>query len=107
MIPAAAAVFAARRAITEHDGAVATVGRINPIPGGTNVIASAVQLWLDVRHESGTVTAAIVDSIVARGPGRGVGGGLHRDGATRVDGGPGRPSTRDSAFNCPNCLPRR
>ena len=65
MIPAAAAVFAARRAITEHDGAVATVGRINPIPGGTNVIASAVQLWLDVRHESGTVTAAIVDSVVA------------------------------------------
>ena len=64
MIPAAAAVFAARRAITEHDGAVATVGRINPIPGGTNVIASAVQLWLDVRHESATVTAAIVDSIV-------------------------------------------
>jgi N-carbamoyl-L-amino-acid hydrolase len=64
MIPAAAAVFAARRAITEHDGAVATVGRINPIPGGTNVIASAVQLWLDVRHESGTVTAAIVDSVV-------------------------------------------
>ena len=64
MIPAAAAVFAARRAITEHEGAVATVGRINPIPGGTNVIASAVQLWLDVRHESGTVTAAIVDSIV-------------------------------------------
>ena len=64
MIPAAAAVFAARRAITEHDGAVATVGRINPIPGGTTVIASAVQLWLDVRHESATVTAAIVDSIV-------------------------------------------
>jgi len=65
MIPAAAAVFAARRAITEHEGAVATIGRINPIPGGTNVIASAVQLWLDVRHESGTVTAAIVDSIVS------------------------------------------
>jgi len=65
MIPAAAAVFAARRAIVEHNGAVATVGRINPIPGGTNVIASAVQLWLDVRHESPIVTADMVDSIVA------------------------------------------
>jgi beta-ureidopropionase / N-carbamoyl-L-amino-acid hydrolase len=65
MIPAAAAVFAARRAMSEHDGAVATVGRVHPIPGGTNVIASAVQLWLDVRHESSTRTAAIVDAIVA------------------------------------------
>ena len=65
MIPAAGAVFAARRAIVEHEGAVATVGRINPVPGGTNVIASAVQLWLDVRHESAVVTAGIVDSIVA------------------------------------------
>ena len=65
MIPAAAAVFAARRAITEFDGAVATIGRITPIPGGTNVIASVVQLWLDVRHESVVTTAAIVDSIVA------------------------------------------
>ncbi len=65
MIPAAAAVFAARRAITEYDGAVATVGRINPIPGGTNVIASAVQLWLDVRHESASTTATIVDAIAA------------------------------------------
>lgn len=65
MIPAAAAVLAARRAMAEYDGAVATIGRINPIPGGTNVIASAVQLWLDVRHESSSVTAAIVDKIVA------------------------------------------
>jgi len=65
MVPAAAAVLAARRAMSEYDGAVATIGRINPIPGGTNVIASSVQLWLDVRHESASVTAAIVDSIVA------------------------------------------
>ena len=36
----------------EHDGAVATVGRISPIPGGTNVIASRVELWLDVRHDT-------------------------------------------------------
>jgi N-carbamoyl-L-amino-acid hydrolase len=65
MIPAAAAVLAARRVITEFPGAVATIGRITPIPGGTNVIASSVQLWLDVRHDSATVTANIVDTIVA------------------------------------------
>ena len=65
MIPAAAAVLAARRATIEFDGAVATVGRINPVPGGTNVIASSVQVWLDVRHESTAITAAIVDAIVA------------------------------------------
>jgi len=65
MIPAAAAVLAARRVLSGHDGAVATVGRISPVPGGTNVIASAVALWLDVRHTEATVTAAIVDAIVA------------------------------------------
>jgi len=65
MIPAAAAVLAARRALVSHDGAVATVGRISPVPGGTNVIASAVSLWLDVRHTDASVTAAIVDAIVA------------------------------------------
>ncbi len=65
MIPAAAAVLAARRATLEHDGAVATVGRINPIPGGTNVIASAVALWLDVRDRSATVTAGIVDAVAS------------------------------------------
>ena len=47
------------------DGAVATVGRLTPVPGGTNVIASAVSLWLDVRHTDSTVTAAVVDAIVA------------------------------------------
>lgn len=65
MIPAAAAILAARRATLEHDGAVATVGRISPIPGGTNVIASTVAVWLDVRHRSATVTAGIVDAIAA------------------------------------------
>ncbi len=65
MIPAAAAVLAARRATLEHAGALATVGRIAPTPGGTNVIASAVALWLDVRHRSSTVTAGIVDAIAS------------------------------------------
>ena len=65
MIPAAAGVLAARREIGNFPGSVATVGRIQPIPGGTNVIASSVQFWLDARHESPVVTAMLVDAIAA------------------------------------------
>ena len=65
MIPAAAAILAARRALSRHDGAVATIGRLEPVPGGTNVIASSVDAWMDVRHGSAAETAALVDEIVA------------------------------------------
>ncbi len=65
MIPAAAAILAARRALGGHQGAVATIGRLQPVPGGTNVIASSVDAWLDVRHGSAADTAALVDEIVA------------------------------------------
>ncbi len=64
MIPAAAAVLAVRRLAAECDGAVATVGRLVPIPGGTNVIASSVQLWLDVRYGTTADTATLVDAMV-------------------------------------------
>ncbi len=65
MLPAAAAVLAARRAIGHHAGAVATIGRLQPTPGGTNVIASSVDAWLDVRHADAVATATVVDEIVA------------------------------------------
>lgn len=65
MLPAAAAVLAARRILGLHDGAVATIGRLQPNPGGTNVIASSVDAWLDARHGSAADTAALVDEIVA------------------------------------------
>ena len=65
MIPAAAAVLAARRVLSDHPGAVATVGRVRPIPGGTNVIASSVDVWVDARNGSAEDTAAVVDDIVA------------------------------------------
>ncbi len=65
MLPAAAAVLAARRVLAGHDGAVATVGRLQPTPGGTNVIASSVDVWLDVRDGTATDTAALVDEILA------------------------------------------
>ncbi len=66
MVVAAQAVLAAREVARGHDGAVATVGRMVPNPGGTNVIASSVSLWLDARYGAVGDTAAVVDSIVAR-----------------------------------------
>lgn len=65
MIPAAATVLAARTAMSRHPGAVATVGRIQPNPGGTNVIASSVDVWLDARFGTATQSAEVVDEIVA------------------------------------------
>lgn len=41
----------------------ATVGRLTPTPGGTNVIASRIDLWVDVRHPDDEVTAALVAQI--------------------------------------------
>jgi N-carbamoyl-L-amino-acid hydrolase len=49
MLPAAALISAARRVASAAGDARATVGRLIPTPGGTNVIASTVDLWLDAR----------------------------------------------------------
>lgn len=65
MVAAAGIVQAVRECALRHPGARATVGRLVPVPGGTNVIASAVHLWLDVRHPDDTVTAAVVEGIHA------------------------------------------
>jgi N-carbamoyl-L-amino-acid hydrolase len=62
MLPAAAAVLAARAAVVGRPASRATVGRLTPIPGGTNVIASSVDFWLDAR---GPDTAAVIDDITA------------------------------------------
>lgn len=63
MIPASRTVLDVRRIAHAHPGARATVGRMVPTPGGTNVIASRVDLWLDVRHPDDAVTARIVYEI--------------------------------------------
>ena len=47
--------------VSQH--ARATVGRLEPVPGGTNVIASRVDVWLDVRHPDDAVTAMLVEKI--------------------------------------------
>lgn len=41
----------------------ATVGRLEPVPGGTNVIASQVRFWIDIRHPDDLVTAALVSEV--------------------------------------------
>ncbi|WP_432536181.1 allantoate amidohydrolase [Kineococcus arenarius] len=66
VVAAAAAVLAVRDVARQHDGARATVGRIVPVPGGTNVIAGRVDAWLDVRHPDDDVTAAVVTEITRR-----------------------------------------
>lgn len=66
MVVAAHTILAARAVAVESDGAVATVGRLEPVPGGTNVIASRVNLWLDARYGAAADTEAAVASIVAR-----------------------------------------
>jgi N-carbamoyl-L-amino-acid hydrolase len=65
MLPAAAAVLAARRAAAVRTGSRATIGRLEPVPGGTNVIASRVSAWMDVRADSEADTRDIVAEVRA------------------------------------------
>lgn len=75
MLPAAAVVTAARRLAAKVEGARATVGRLVPRPGGTNVIASTVDVWLDarvtgedrVRPLVGEITAAAEEAAAREG----------------------------------------
>lgn len=62
MIPAAETVLAVRRLAKATADARATVGRLVPVPGGTNVIASTVDFWLDARVP-GTSTPELVAEI--------------------------------------------
>ncbi|GAA2549464.1 N-carbamoyl-L-amino-acid hydrolase [Neomicrococcus aestuarii] len=63
MIAAAKILVGIRDAATKYRDARATVGRLQPIPGGTNVIASRVDMWVDVRHPKDEITASLVESI--------------------------------------------
>lgn len=65
MLPAAHTVAAARRVAGKVTGARATVGRLVPNPGGTNVIASTVDLWVDARAPSTSDTRAVVGDLLA------------------------------------------
>ena len=62
-VVAARAILASREVATAAGGVRATVGRIEPVPGGTNVIASQVSTWLDVRAGSDAETLDAVAAI--------------------------------------------
>ncbi|KAB1663921.1 allantoate amidohydrolase [Pseudoclavibacter sp. CFCC 13611] len=63
MVVAGEAIGIVRREALAVEGARGTIGRIRAVPGGTNVIASSVELWLDVRHFNDDQTLEIVRSI--------------------------------------------
>lgn len=63
MVAAARLITAVQTLARAISGARATVGRVTPVPGGTNVIASRVDLWLDARHPDDAVTKFLVHEI--------------------------------------------
>lgn len=63
MVAAALLVTEVRRLARAVPDARATVVRLVPVPGGTNVIAFRVDLWLDVRHPDDAVTRHLVDEV--------------------------------------------
>ncbi|MFT4136693.1 allantoate amidohydrolase [Microbacterium sp.] len=65
VVAAAAMVGAVAALARETPDARATVGRFEPFPGGTNVIASAVSFWIDARHPDDAVTLALVSRVDA------------------------------------------
>ncbi|MGO3886110.1 MAG: allantoate amidohydrolase [Mycetocola sp.] len=63
VVVAAETIRSLREQTLHVEDARGTVGRITVVPGGTNVIASSVDLWLDVRHRSEESVAAIVAAV--------------------------------------------
>lgn len=63
MVAAAQLVIDIRDIAAKQQDARATIGRLQPIPGGTNVIASRVDLWMDVRHPEDGVVARLIEDI--------------------------------------------
>ncbi len=64
VVVAAAVVQALRERTLATTDARGTIGRMRVTPGGTNVIASAVDLWMDVRHREDRVVRRIVAETV-------------------------------------------
>jgi N-carbamoyl-L-amino-acid hydrolase len=71
LVAAAAAVLVAREIAADKDkpaagvNARATIGRLVPVPGGTNVIASRADAWLDARGDTDAATRALAAEICA------------------------------------------
>ncbi|MEV4777284.1 allantoate amidohydrolase [Microbacterium sp. LWH12-1.2] len=63
VVVAAEAIRSLREQTLAVDDARGTVGRVKVTPGGTNVIASSVDLWMDVRHRDDNAVSRIVDAV--------------------------------------------
>jgi N-carbamoyl-L-amino-acid hydrolase len=68
LVRAAEFVLAVQRTAIAHDGAVATVGRITPWPGGTNVVPGRCSGTLDVRALNNATRDAVVHALVQEFP---------------------------------------
>jgi N-carbamoyl-L-amino-acid hydrolase len=64
MLPFAATVLAARD-IAARAGGLATIGRVQVRPNGTNAVAAGVDAWLDARAPSERTLTDVVDGITA------------------------------------------
>jgi N-carbamoyl-L-amino-acid hydrolase len=67
VVAAARVVLAVEAAALAVDGARATVGRLEAVPGGTNVIASRVELSLDARAADGSAVRELIARIEEAG----------------------------------------
>lgn len=65
VLPFADAVGAARAAATSHGG-LATVGRVDVLPGATNGVAATARAWLDARAPEEASLARLVAEVRAR-----------------------------------------
>ncbi len=63
MVVAGALIARVPELAAAHPGSRATVGRVTAVPGGTNVIASRVDVMLDARAEDDATTRALVAEI--------------------------------------------
>ncbi len=68
LVRAAEFVLSVQRTAIAHDGAVATVGRITPWPGGTNVVPGRCSGTLDVRALNNATRDAVVQALVEEFP---------------------------------------
>ncbi|MFC7330535.1 allantoate amidohydrolase [Marinactinospora rubrisoli] len=64
MLPFAETVLAARATAEAHD-AVATIGKVQVHPNGTNAIPSRVRAWLDARAPDEATLRTVVDGVTA------------------------------------------
>ena len=64
VLPFAATVLATRH-LAERAGALATVGRVQVRPNGTNAVAAGVDAWLDARAPAEGTLTDLVDGITA------------------------------------------